>query len=114
MVKVGEDGVEFKSHVDGSRHFFTPERSIEVQRAREPTSSSPSTRHQSVARRGLHGQVDGQGRTAGLRRSLRSSRTHKPARLPPGSYGIVQGGVSGDLREASAAEIAALPFDGVL
>src|SRR5690606_12661477 len=32
LVKVGEDGVEFTSHIDGSRHYFTPERSIEVQR----------------------------------------------------------------------------------
>src|SRR5690606_30906581 len=33
MVVVGEEGVELKSHIDGSLHVFTPERSIEVQRA---------------------------------------------------------------------------------
>src|SRR5690606_34220040 len=30
--KLTEDGVEFRSHLDGSRHMLTPERSIEVQR----------------------------------------------------------------------------------
>src|SRR5690606_33277818 len=29
LVKVDEDGVEFTSHIDGSKHYFTPERSIE-------------------------------------------------------------------------------------
>ena len=31
MNKITEDGVEFKSHLDGSKHFFTPEKSIEIQ-----------------------------------------------------------------------------------
>ena len=29
--KINEDGVEFKSHIDGSKHFFTPENAIEIQ-----------------------------------------------------------------------------------
>ena len=31
LVKITEDGVEFKSHLDGAVHMFTPERSIEIQ-----------------------------------------------------------------------------------
>ena len=31
LAKITEDGVEFKSVLDGSTHFFTPERSIEIQ-----------------------------------------------------------------------------------
>ena len=31
--KITEDGVEFRSHIDGSRHFFTPEKVIEIQNA---------------------------------------------------------------------------------
>ena len=31
--KISEDGVQFTSHIDGSRHFFTPERSLEIQRS---------------------------------------------------------------------------------
>ena len=31
MNKITEDGVEFKSHLDGSKHFFTPEKSIDIQ-----------------------------------------------------------------------------------
>ena len=30
--KIKEEGVKFKSHIDGSYHFFTPERAIEIQR----------------------------------------------------------------------------------
>src|SRR3977135_967110 len=30
--KISEDGVEFRSHLDGSRHLLTPERSVEIQR----------------------------------------------------------------------------------
>jgi queuine tRNA-ribosyltransferase len=30
--KVREDGVEFRSHIDGSRHFFSPEKVVEIQR----------------------------------------------------------------------------------
>ncbi|HZK01727.1 MAG TPA: tRNA guanosine(34) transglycosylase Tgt [Anaerovoracaceae bacterium] len=33
MRKITEEGVEFRSHIDGSTHFFTPEKSIEVQNA---------------------------------------------------------------------------------
>src|SRR3989338_659307 len=31
LVKISEDGVEFKSHLDGSKHFFTPEKVIQIQ-----------------------------------------------------------------------------------
>lgn len=114
LVKVGEDGVEFKSHVDGSRHFFTPERSIQVQRAlgadiilafdectsplhdKAYTERSMGRTHR-WARRSL-AEFQGSDARHGYRQAL---------------YGIVQGGAFRQLREASAHEIAALPFDGV-
>ncbi|MDO9211860.1 MAG: tRNA guanosine(34) transglycosylase Tgt, partial [Deltaproteobacteria bacterium] len=33
LVKVSEEGVEFKSHLDGSRHFITPEKAVAIQEA---------------------------------------------------------------------------------
>lgn len=40
---VDDDGVTFKSHLDGSFHRFTPEVSMQIQHQLAPTSSSPST-----------------------------------------------------------------------
>ena len=31
LVKISEDGVEFRSHLDGSKHMFTPERAMQIQ-----------------------------------------------------------------------------------
>jgi len=41
--KVTDEGVRFRSHLDGSSHFFTPEHSMDVQIALAPTSAWPST-----------------------------------------------------------------------
>ena len=41
--KLGEHGVTFQSHIDGSRHELTPERSMEIQRCSAPTSRCSST-----------------------------------------------------------------------
>jgi len=114
LVRVAEDGVEFKSHIDGSRHFFTPERSIQVQRAlgadivlafdectsplhdEEYTARSMDRTHR-WARRSLEEFLRSQARH-GYRQAL---------------YGIVQGGAFRRLRETSAVAVASLPFDGV-
>ena len=114
LVTVGEDGVEFKSHVDGSRHLFTPERSIEVQRALgadiilafdECTSPLHDERYTARSMDRTH------------RWALRSLAQFEssPARhgYRQALYGIVQGGAFRRLRQASAVEIASLPFDGV-
>src|SRR5690606_4574244 len=114
LVRVGEDGVEFKSHIDGSRHFFTPERSIQVQRGLGADivlafdeCTSPLHDEQYTAR-----SMDRTHRWA--RRSLTEFRnTEAQHGYRQALYGIVQGGAFQRLREASAAEIAGLPFDGM-
>jgi len=114
LVTVGEDGVEFKSHVDGSRHFFTPERSIAVQRALgadiilafdECTSPLHDQAYTAKSMDRTH------------RWALRSLAEFQASAARHGYrqalYGIVQGGAFKELRETSAEKIASLPFDGV-
>ncbi len=106
---VDEDGVTFRSHVDGSIHRFTPERAIEVQEALgadvavafdQPVRPGSSTR--AVV-------ADATERTH--RWAERSLAAHR--RADQALFGIVQGGLEPDLRAASARTIAALPFDGI-
>ncbi|MGZ8795809.1 MAG: tRNA guanosine(34) transglycosylase Tgt [Thermoanaerobaculia bacterium] len=120
--KVCEEGVEFRSHIDGSPHFLSPERSIEIQQrmgvdiamafdecppygwSREQVEQSMDMTHRwarrSLAARGAAADpaaVDARGRAS----------LH-----PPALFGIVQGGTYHDLRKRSVEEVASLDFDG--
>jgi queuine tRNA-ribosyltransferase len=104
---LGEDGVRFKSHLDGSSHMLSPERSIEVQEllgadvimAFDECPPYPAAR-EAVA--------EATARTT--RWAERSKAAHR--RLDQWLFGIVQGGVHLDLREQSARELLALGFPG--
>ncbi len=105
---VDDDGVTFKSHLDGSTHRFTPEHSIAVQQALGPDIAVafdqpvfPSSPRAVV--------VDAMHRTH--RWAERSLRAH--SRADQALFGIVQGGLDPELRAESAAFISALPFDGI-
>jgi queuine tRNA-ribosyltransferase len=106
---VDEEGVRFRSPVDGSLHALTPELSIEIQHALgadvihplDEFLANPATREDTE--RSLE-------RT--LRWARRSQAAH--ARGPGGQalFGIVQGGADADLRARAARETVALGFDG--
>ncbi len=111
LAKIDEDGVTFKSHIDGSEHRFTPERSMEIQHHigadimfafDECTSPQASYEYQKEAMERTHRWA---------KRSLdfhqNSDQSAKQA-----LFGIVQGGRHQDLREESAKFIASLDFDG--
>jgi queuine tRNA-ribosyltransferase len=105
---VDDDGVTFRSHLDGSIHRFTPEHATAVQEALGSDVAVafdqpvyPSSPLEVVA--------DATARTH--RWAQRSLAAHQ--RPDQAMFGIVQGGLDRDLRAASAAYIAALPFDGV-
>jgi queuine tRNA-ribosyltransferase len=105
---VDEDGVTFRSHLDGSTHRFTPELAMEVQQALGSDIAVafdqpvfPSSERAVVA--------DATERTH--RWAERSLRAHD--RPDQALFGIVQGGLEPDLRAASARYIASLPFDGI-
>jgi queuine tRNA-ribosyltransferase len=105
---IDDDGVTFKSHLDGSIHRFTPEHSIEVQQALGPDVAVafdqpvfPSSPRAVVA--------DATRRTH--RWAERSLEAH--TRADQALFGVVQGGLDPELREESARFIASLPFDGI-
>jgi queuine tRNA-ribosyltransferase len=105
---VDEEGVTFRSHLDGSTHRFTPELATEVQQALGSDIAVafdqpvfPSSERAVV--------VDATERTH--RWAERSLRAHD--RTDQALFGIVQGGLEPDLRAGSARYIASLPFDGI-
>ncbi|HRN18616.1 MAG: tRNA guanosine(34) transglycosylase Tgt [Truepera sp.] len=114
MVKVDEDGVEFRSHIDGSKHRFDPETSIGVQRKLGADIVLAFDECTSP----LHDE-------AYTRKSL--ERTHRWARrslaafkagvalhgYPQALYGIVQGGAFEDQRVESAQVVGGMGFDGI-
>jgi queuine tRNA-ribosyltransferase len=105
---VDDDGATFRSHLDGSLHHFTPERSIEVQEALGADVAvafdqpvSPLSARDLVA--------EAAART--LRWAERSLAAHR--RPDQALFGIIQGGLEPDLRAASTAAISGLAFDGL-
>jgi queuine tRNA-ribosyltransferase len=118
--KVTDEGVRFRSHLDGSSHFFTPEHSMDVQialgadiaMAFDECTEYPAdrTRAQESLRLTM----------AWARRSLDHHRTHReevPWHKQLGGptqslFGIVQGGMYRDLRRESAERLIEMDFDG--
>ena len=105
---IDDDGVTFKSHLDGSIHRFTPEHSIAVQEALGADVAVafdqpvfPSSPRAVVA--------DATARTH--RWAERSLAAH--TRSDQALFGVVQGGLDPGLRAESVRFIAGLPFDGI-
>jgi queuine tRNA-ribosyltransferase len=105
--KVDDDGVTFKSHIDGSTHRFTPERSIQIQNnlgadiiMAFDECADPNDRPY------IERAMDRTHRWA-----ERSLNAH--ARSDQALFGIVQGGIYPELREQSAKFIASLGFPGI-
>ncbi|HLO78358.1 MAG TPA: tRNA guanosine(34) transglycosylase Tgt [Magnetospirillum sp.] len=106
--KMTEEGVAFQSHIDGSRHLLTPERSMEIQNlldadvtmAFDECTPFPATPEQAAE---------------SMRLSMRWAQRSRDAfvdRPGYGLFGIVQGGVYQDLRAESAAALQRIGFDG--
>lgn len=111
--KITEDGVWFQSYIDGSKHFFSPERSIEIQRNLGADiimafDECPPARAENEA---IRRAVD---RT--LRWARRCAEAHQslPFALgyPQSLFGIVQGGTNKDLRGECAEQLMALDLPG--
>lgn len=106
--KLTEEGVTFSSHVDGSKHFLSPETSMEIQKLLgsdvvmcfDECPALPAT-EEAVA--------------ASMRLSMRWAQRSRDAfgdRPGHALFGIMQGGVTRELREESAQALQAIGFDG--
>ncbi|MBA4489795.1 tRNA guanosine(34) transglycosylase Tgt [Paracoccus sp. S1E-3] len=106
--KLTEDGVTFASHVDGSRHFLSPETSMEIQRllgsdivmAFDECPALPATEER---------------QSEAMRLSMRWAQRSRDAfgdRPGHALFGIMQGGVIRHLREESAEALRGIGFDG--
>jgi len=123
--KVSDDGVRFRSHLDGSSHFFTPEHSMEVQialgadiaMAFDECTEYPAERGRAEESLRLT--------MAWARRSLDHFRAHRDEVVwgndrngeafegrTQSLFGIVQGGMFGDLRRQCAERLVEMDFDG--
>ena len=105
--KIDDDGVTFQSHLDGSSHRFTPELSMEIQKALG--SDIVMAFDQCPPYPAQRDQVK-----AAMNRTLKWAERGLAVPLKPhqARFGIVQGGLYEDLRIESAQEITSLPFDG--
>ncbi len=105
--KIDDDGVTFKSHIDGSIHRLTPEKSIQIQEnlgadiimAFDECSNPNDHAYSKTAMDRTHRWAE---------RSLSARKRNDQA-----LFGIVQGGVNPDLRVTSAEFISAMPFPGI-
>ena len=106
--EVSEEGVVFRSHIDGAREMLTPERSMAIQHALDADITMifdecpayPAERDAIAASMALS-----------LRWAERSRAAFRP-RPGYGLFGIVQGGVHADLRAQSAEALIAIGFEG--
>ena len=106
--KMDADGVTFQSHIDGSRHRLTPERSVEIQHLLgadvtmcfDECTPFPATHEQAAT---------------SMRLSMRWAARSREAFVPRpghGLFGIVQGSVFPDLRAESVAALTGIGFEG--
>ncbi|WP_368413959.1 tRNA guanosine(34) transglycosylase Tgt [Falsiroseomonas sp.] len=106
--KMDADGVTFRSHVDGSYHRLTPERSVEIQHLLgadvtmcfDECTPFPATHDQAATSMRLSMRWAARSRAA---------FTHRPGH---GLFGIVQGSTYDDLRAESVAALAGIGFEG--
>lgn len=120
LVKITEKGVSFRSHLDGSKHFFSPETAIEIQHKigadiimafdeATPDSATHEYAKQSMERTHRWAQ----------RCLLQHKNTTTPQHPQTNKlinqllFGIIQGGIYEDLRKESAKIISEMPFDGI-
>jgi queuine tRNA-ribosyltransferase len=118
LAKIGQDGVSFTSHLDGSVHYITPEKSIQIQHNLgadmifafdECTSPAEDLKYQEEALDRTHSWA---------RRSLQEHlklkvESEKLKVNAPALFGIVQGGRSEKLRKLSAKVISDMNVDGI-
>lgn len=106
--KISEEGVEFRSHIDGSKHFISPEKAIEIQ---NDLGSDIMMAFDECAPYGADRNYVANSLKRTTRWAKRCKEAHKNIEKQ-GLFGIVQGGMYNDLRKQSAQEIMELDCPG--
>jgi len=131
LVRVTEEGVHFRSHLDGSSHLFTPERSIEIQialgadiiMAFDECTETPATRERTRSSMEMTLRWARRSRDyfeahkhevpwEGLSSTKPGSSSRPPVPRHQALFGIVQGGMFADLRRESALRTVEMDFPG--
>ena len=112
--KITDEGVVFRSHLDGSEHFLTPEKSIEIQQALG--SDIAMVLDECIEYPADHARAAGAvtRTTEWARRCREYAQANIAASTTPGQalFAIVQGGTHADLRRESARQLVDLEFPG--
>jgi queuine tRNA-ribosyltransferase len=108
LVKMQEEGVSFQSHIDGSKHFVSPERSIEIQRL---LGSDIVMAFDECTKHGVSRDEAARSMLLSMRWARRSREAflQNPA---PALFGIQQGSLDHDLRQDSAQRLVEIGFEG--
>ncbi|MGP8217385.1 MAG: tRNA guanosine(34) transglycosylase Tgt [Bacteroidia bacterium] len=110
--RITEEGVEFTSYLDGSKHFFTPEKVIDIQRIIGSDIMMPLDECTPYPSDYSYVKESIKLTHRWLKRSASHFRSNKENNTGQLHFGIVQGGVYADLREESAKEIVDMDLDG--
>jgi len=105
--RIDEEGVRFRSHIDGTAHLLTPERSMEIQ-ARLGADIAMAFDECPPGDAPREAIAEATARTTRWARRCREAHAGEDQWL----FGIVQGGVDKDLREQSARELMEMDFPG--
>jgi queuine tRNA-ribosyltransferase len=116
LVKIKEDGVEFRSHIDGSKHFFTPEKVIDIQMSlgsdimmvldvctEYPATKKRAKETMEITHRWAKKAIE-------YWQKVKDKNEKSKKQL---LFGIVQGSTFKDLRTESVEYLSSLPFDGI-
>jgi len=116
--KIKDDGVEFQSHIDGTKYFLTPESVVEFQQilgsdimmVLDECVHYPCQRD--YAQRSLKLTIDWAKRSKRAQKAPKKGTRPQPSTLNPQLFGIVQGGTYLDLRRQAVEQLLEIDFDG--
>lgn len=106
---ITEEGVEFRSHIDGSKHFFSPEKVVSIQ---NNIGSDIMMVLDECVPYGADREYTERSLKLTTRWARRCREAHPKGKNGQLLFGIVQGGFFEDLREMSARELMDIDFDG--
>ena len=116
MVEIDEEGVTFRSHIDGSSHRFTPEIAVQIQHKIGADiimafdECTPDTVEETYARQAMERTHRWAKRSLDEHQKLSTQNSRYYTQF---LFGIIQGSVYKNLRQESAQYISSLDFDGI-